>query len=253
MFTVQHRDHVRNRVLEMARADPRVTGGALTGSTAFGAGDEWSDVDVAFGITDDSMPEVVLNEWMRALDQEFGVLDHFDLQAGPSIYRVFLLHSGLEVDVAVTPAKDFGARGSQFRLLFGSAQQLESSPPPNGRYLIGLGWHHVFHARVCIERHKPWQAEYWISELRNHTLALACLRMGENAIYARGVDHLPAAVTDPLANALVRSLDETELRRALTAATQCFISEVEAWDSALCARLRPLLQEYGASQAGASR
>jgi hypothetical protein len=57
--------------------------------------------------------------------------------------------------------------------------------------------------------------------------------------------------TDPLAETLVRSLDELELRRALTAATGCLISELDAWDPSLCARLSPLLHEFGAPQAEA--
>ncbi len=40
MFTAEFRDYVWQRVVEMARADVRVTGGALTGSTALGAGDK---------------------------------------------------------------------------------------------------------------------------------------------------------------------------------------------------------------------
>jgi hypothetical protein len=39
MYTAEHRDHVRHRILELARADPRVTAGALTGSMAFGSGE----------------------------------------------------------------------------------------------------------------------------------------------------------------------------------------------------------------------
>ena len=252
MFTGEQRDHVRNRVLELARADPRVTAGALTGSTAFGAGDAWSDIDVAFGIADGIAPETVLDDWMQVLDREFSVLDHFDLRSGSSIYRVFLLPSGLEVDVAVTPAEEFGARGPHFRALFGTTHQLEATPQPSARYLIGLCWHHVLHARSCIERNKPWQAEYWISGIRDSALALACIRLGENAVYGRGVDRLPAAVTDPLADALVRSLDESELRRALAVATMCLIGELEEWDPMLCARLKPLLQEFGAPQTEAS-
>jgi predicted nucleotidyltransferase len=54
MFTAEHRDHVRARVLDLARTDPRVTAGALTGSTAVGAEDAWSDIDVAFEIADGS-------------------------------------------------------------------------------------------------------------------------------------------------------------------------------------------------------
>jgi hypothetical protein len=41
MFTAEQRDHVRQRILEVAQADPRVTAAALTGSMAFGGGDRW--------------------------------------------------------------------------------------------------------------------------------------------------------------------------------------------------------------------
>lgn len=252
MFTAGYRNQVRHRVVEMARNDPRVTAGALTGSTAFDSGDDWSDIDVAFGIIEGIPIEDILRDWTQALEQELGVVDYFDLPSGSSIYRVFLLPNGLEIDVAVTPASDFRARGPNFHEIFGPTQQRQDNPPPDAFHLIGLGWHHVLHARSCIERHKPWQAEYWISALRDHTLALACLRYGENAFYGRGIDRLPAAVTSPLADALVRSFDEQELRRALAVATGHFISEVEAWDTNLCARLRPLLEEFGVSQADVS-
>lgn len=248
MFTAKQRDHVRNYVLEMAQTDPRVTGGALIGSTAAGAEDNWSDIDVTFGIATGNAIETVIDDWTQVLEREFGVLNHFDLRSGSSIYRVFLLPDGLEIDVSVTPEGDFGARGPHFQTLFGSAQQLKATPPPDTRHIIGLSWHHVFHARSCIERNQPWQAEYWISEVRNHMLALSCLRLGESAAYARGVDKLPAAVTNPFADTLVRSLDEPELRRALAAATICLIAEIERWDATLCARLKPLLQEFGAPQ-----
>lgn len=244
MFTVKYRDQVRQHVLEMARSDPRVTAGALTGSMAFSEGDEWSDIDVAFGIADGISLDDVLHDWTQVLEKELGVVDHFDLPSGSSIYRVFLLPSGLEIDVAVTPTREFGARGPNFRLLFGTSRQLQETSQPGAFYLIGLAWHHVLHARSCIERHKPWQAEYWISGIRDHILALMCLRLGENAVYGRGVDRLPVAMTNPLADALVRSLDELELRRALAVATRCLIDEVERWDDALCARLKPVLQEF---------
>jgi len=86
-----------------------------------------------------------------------------------------------------------------------------------------------------------------------HTLALACLRLGEDAREGRGADRLPSTVTDPLADTLVRSLGEPELRRALAAATRGLLGELEAWDPSLCARLSPLLHEFGAPQAQASR
>jgi hypothetical protein len=251
MFTAEQRDHVRQRILEVAQADPRVIAGALTGSMAFGGGDRWSDIDVAFGIVEGSTPEAVLDDWTAVFAREWRVLDHFDLPFGSSVYRVFLLPSGLEVDVAVTPAADFGARGPQFQVLFGPTRHVPATPQPSASSLIGLSWHHVLHAHASIERHRLWQAEYWIGAIREHVLALACLRLGENARERRGVDRLPSTVTDPLAETFVRSLDEPELRRALAVATRCLIGELEAWDPTLCARLSPLLHEFGAPQAQA--
>jgi hypothetical protein len=202
---------------------------------------------VAFGVIDSVTPEAVLDDWTQVLTRDLGALHHWDLGAGSWVYRVFLLPSGLEIDIGVAPEKDFGARGPRFRALFGNPRQLEPPPPPDAGHFVGLGWHHVLHAQSCIERGKPWQAEYWISAVRDYTLTLASLRLGEEASYARGADRLPDAVTGPLEEALVRSLDGAELRRALGVATACFTGEVEAVDAELCARLRPVLEEFGES------
>jgi hypothetical protein len=242
MFTPQYRDQVREFILELARNDPRVRAGALTGSTAIGAGDAWSDVDVAFGIADGIEPQTVLEDWTPLLDQHWGVLHHFDMRSGS---RMFLLRSGLEVDVVVAPTQEFGARGPKFRPLFGTAEPRESAPPPNAQYLIGLAWLYVLHARAFIERRRPWQAEFFLRGIRDQTLSLVCLRLGEDALYPVSVDRLPASVTDPLAQALVRSMDDSELRRALSVATTYLLAELEAWDTVLCARLKPVLHEFG--------
>jgi hypothetical protein len=247
VFAIEQREQVHDRILAIARADSRVTAGALIGSMAAGVQDEWSDIDLTFAIVDDASPDDVLGDWTAILDREFGVLDHFDLRAGASVYRVFLLPSGLEADVSVTPQRDFALRGARVHVLFGAPRKEPAAPPPDARYLIGLGWHHLIHARASIERGKFWRAEYWISGARDHTLTLACLRLGEDAVHARGVDRLPAAVTDPLRDALVRSLDASELRRALAAVTAAFLGEVEAHDPALAARLGPLLLELGSA------
>src|SRR5260370_16726609 len=107
MFTAEQREQVRQRILEVAKTDPRIIAGALTGSMALGGGDRWSDIDVAFGIAEGIMPEAVLDDWMAVLAREWGILDYFDLPFGSSVYRVFLLPTGLEVAVAATPAEDF--------------------------------------------------------------------------------------------------------------------------------------------------
>jgi hypothetical protein len=56
------------------------------------------------------------------------VLHHWDLRSGPTVYRFFLLPGGLELDVAVTPAAEFGAHGPNFGLLFGESVSARRQP-----------------------------------------------------------------------------------------------------------------------------
>ncbi len=116
MFTVQDRDRVRDRVLEMAAADPRVVAGAVVGGLADGGGDRWSDLDLTFAVADSAPVSEVLADWTREFKADFGAAHLFDLPAGASIYRVFLVPDCLQVDLSFTPASAFGARGPQIQL-----------------------------------------------------------------------------------------------------------------------------------------
>jgi hypothetical protein len=110
-------------------------------------------------------------------------------------------------------------------------------------HLIGLAWHHVLHARIAMERGTRWQAEYWISGVRDQILALACLRLGYTAAYAKGADRLPSDISRPIQEALVRSLEADELTRALQAATRALIEELRKTNSAVGESLeQPLLE-----------
>jgi hypothetical protein len=241
MFTPDERDGVRRRLLELAEADPGVPGAAITGSSAVGREDDWSDIDLAFAI--DGQLSEALERWTERLYGDFGALHHWDLPWGSSVYRVFLLPDCLEVDIAFTPAADFGPRGPNWRTAFGETIEVAPNVPPDPDNLAGLAWHHVRHARMCIERGKPWQAVYLIGGVRDHVLALACLRLGQQATFAKGADLLPPEITEPVEATLVRSLDERELRRALGAAGTALVTELELMDPALAARLRPTLAE----------
>jgi len=202
-----------------------------------GTEDRWSDIDLSFGVIDDFEPEAVLADWTEALGGELGILHHWDLRSGSTIYRVFLLPSGLELDVAVTPAAQFGARGPKFKLLFGQSVERAAAAPPAIGELIGMGWLSALDGRKAIERGKPWAAEFWVGSVRDQALALACLRLGEPTAYARGIDRLPREVVAPYQEALVRSLDPGELRRALAVASELFIAEVGELDPELARRL----------------
>jgi hypothetical protein len=109
--------------------------------------------------------------------------------------------------------------------------------------LIGWGWVYALSARNAIERGRLWQAENYVSAVRDHALGLACVRHGEPHGYGRGFDNLPAEVLAGYESALVRSADADELRRALAAATERFLDEIAEVESELAERLRPPLNE----------
>lgn len=247
MFTPARRDDVRRRLLELARQDPQIPAAANTGSYAVDGGDAFSDIDLAFAITGDLA--AALGRWTELLRRDFGAVQHWDLPVDPSVYRVFLLADGLEVDIAFTPAADFGPRGPKWRLAFGAPEVTGHRPNPGGsdadrqRELVGLAWHHVLHARACIGRGRYWQAEWLIAGIREKVLALGCLRLGYSSSFARGVDQLPAALSDPLRASLVRTLAPVELRRALAVTVSALLAELGRTDPELASSLGPILSE----------
>lgn len=243
MYTPDERERLREGLLAAARADERITGAAITGSAVAGAVDRWSDIDLAFGIADPALLQETLSSWTDVMYQEHGAMHHVDVLFGSWVYRVFLLQSTLQVDLAFAPAAEFGALSPTFRLQFGESVERPHTPPPTAASVIGIGWLHALHARSCIERGKPWRAEYMISAVRDHALALASLRHGLPAAQGRGMDQLPASVSAPLEAALVRSLETDELRRAFRAATKDLLVEIRHHDPALAERLEAPLNE----------
>jgi hypothetical protein len=227
VFSVEDRDRVRDHVLRLAEADGRVVAAAVVGGLAEGAGDRWSDLDLTFAV-DDAVPlDDVIEDWTRDAAAELDAVHLFDLPAGAAIYRVFLLPGCLQVDLSFAPASAFGARGPRFRLLFGTAVELPQATPASATELFGLGVHHALRARFSIERGRPWQAEYWISGVRDQAFALACRRRGLEVSYGRRFDELPAAVLEPFEDALVRSLEPEELSRAIRSAIAVLQQESE--------------------------
>jgi hypothetical protein len=225
VFTTEDRDRVRDRILDMASSDPRVVAGAAVGSLAHREGDRWSDLDLMFAVADDVPVVEVLDAWSQSIIGEFGAVHLFDLPSEAIIYRVFLLPDSLELDLSFVPASEFGAGGPRFRLLFGEAAEKPFRSPPPAEELFGYAVHHALHARVCIERGRYRQAEYWISAVRDHALALACRSRGLDGAYGRDFDKLPAEVLDPVNDALVRALEWDELHRALGSAVAALLRE----------------------------
>jgi hypothetical protein len=224
-FSPEARNLARDRVLELANTDERVVAGAVVGSLALGEGDRWSDLDLTFAVRDGQSVEDVLDDWTRTLADELEAVHLFDVWGGGALYRVFLLPGCLQLDVSVAPESSFGARTPRFRLLFGAAAELPQASPPPAAELFGYAVHHALRARFAIERGQHWLAEYWVGQVRDYALALACLRRGLPTSHGRGFDELPADVLAAFAGALPRSLDRDELLRALAVAVEGLIQE----------------------------
>jgi hypothetical protein len=233
-------------LVEKARGDERVVAAAAVGSSAVG-GDRWSDLDLTFGVRDGVAVQGVLADWTRTMVEEFAAVELFDLPFMTTIYRVFLVPGALQVDLSFTPAAEFGARGARFQVLFGEAVELPFTPAAPAAYQFGLGVHHVVRGLVCIERGRLWQAEYWISAIRDQALTLACYRLGLETSYGRGFDSLPVEVTEALMGSLMSELSVDGLRRALAVATAGLLREAGDGVEAV-GRVRALLADVVGSQ-----
>lgn len=227
MFTVQQRDALRDRLLRLAEEDERIVAGAAVGSLALGGGDRFSDLDLTFGIADHVPVANVLADWTRTLSDDLGAVHLTDLERGPAIYRVFLLPDALQFDLSLTPAAQFRPAGPRFRLLFGEIAPGESvaPAPPDAGDLFGWGVIYALHARACIERVRVWQAEHYIGAVRDHALALACLREGVAAVQARGYDDMSAETRARFGKTHIGTVEPEVLRVALAASVRALLHE----------------------------
>lgn len=250
MFTVEQRDALREHLLQLAEHDERVVAGAVVGSLALGDGDRFSDLDLTFAVAEGVAVADVLDDWTRKLAAELDAVQLTDLERAPTIYRVFLLPDALQFDLSLTPAADFRPAGPRFRLLFGeTVADAGTAPRPSSAH-DGFGWGVIYalHARACIERHRLWQAEHYVGAVRDHALALACLREGVTAVQARGYDDLSATTLAHFEGTHVATLDGTALRAALAASVRALMHEGAAAGLPHLETVAERLAELGAEQ-----
>lgn len=224
-------------MLQLADEDERVVAGAAVGSLADGTGDQFSDLDLTFGIADDVPVADVLADWTRTLTEELDAVQLADLQAGPTTYRVFLFPDALQFDLSMTPATEFRPEGPRFQLLFGETVVDEPEAPrrsPGGLFIptpavagdiFGWGVIYALHARACIERGRVWQAEHYVDAVRDHALSLACLNRGLPAVQARGYDQLPPETLAGFGGTHVGSIEPDAIRSALAGSVLALINE----------------------------
>lgn len=107
IFTPSDRAANLTHVVRLGEADRRLEAAVLTGSLGGDGGDRWSDIDLAFVVTDDESSELVAAGWVERFYREFPVAHHYETPFGTTLVRGFLLDNGLEVDIAFTPSSDF--------------------------------------------------------------------------------------------------------------------------------------------------
>jgi predicted nucleotidyltransferase len=88
MFTPEDRTRLRDALIAAARADPRITGAALTGSAAAGAEDRWSGIDLALSVAGAADHGRVVADWTEHMYREGGAVHHVDVHLGDTLFRV---------------------------------------------------------------------------------------------------------------------------------------------------------------------
>src|SRR5581483_3867622 len=117
MFTPEYRAQLRTEVLEYAANDKRLAAGAITGSAAVDREDQWSDIDLAFGITDPLRIAAVVSDFTGLMYERYAALHHHDVRAGAWLYRVFFLPGTLQIDLAFVAQSEFRPLGPTFKLV----------------------------------------------------------------------------------------------------------------------------------------
>jgi hypothetical protein len=70
-----------------------------------------------------------------------------------------------------------------------------------------------------------WQAEHYVGAVRDHALALACMREGVTVAQARGYDDLSANTLKRFASSHVGGTERSSLRSALAASVSALLDE----------------------------
>jgi hypothetical protein len=237
VFTEQEREELRAQLVSIATKDDHIIGAAHIGSAAAGRLDRWSDIDLALCLAPNANLDEVAADWTNKLYRECDAAAHHDVRYGSTLFRVFLLKNTLQIDLSFWPADAFAAIGPDFKLIFGKANDSRSVPASPAGELIGMAWLCALHVRSSIARGRLWQAEYMLSAMRDHVLALACIQRHLIAHQGRGLHDLPLEFMDAAAECLVRSLEPEELRRACRSTMRLLFSQIKTSDAELAERL----------------
>jgi hypothetical protein len=237
VYSSQNREEIRGELVAAAKADSRISAAAHLGSAAVGLEDCWSDIDLALCLVPDADLNQVLGDWTKRLYRDYAAVANLDVRRGDVLYRVFLLHNTLQVDLSFWPAGELRAIGPKFSLIFGAAGESIPEAVSDSNDLMGMAWLYALHVRSSVARSRPLQAEHMLSGMRENVLALMCKRYGVASVQGRGLDDLPEQQRARAAECLARSLQPIELRRAFRASVDILLEEIRCVDIDLATKL----------------
>lgn len=162
MFTKAYRELIRNSIIQKAIDDQQIVSAAVIGSYARNEVDEYSDIDLTFGINEILSLDQMLERYRKFVLEEFSGEYLFTLEQDHTKYIVFLLPGCLQVDLSFTKQQEFGPKAYPFNLLFGEHNG-EKKPSPHLpiKEKFGLTAHHILRTKVCLERNKINKAIEW--------------------------------------------------------------------------------------------
>lgn len=183
MFTERYRDKIRAAIIACVENDDDIVSAAVIGSYARKEVDEYSDIDLTFGLHESVDVDQVLHRYRQHMQEAHEGAFLFELKQGHTVYLVFLLPGCLQVDLSFAPQSAFGPKQYPFELLFGyDTGEKQITPPEPVREKFGLMIHHILRAKICKERNKIEEANDWLTKARKYFWKL-------NANRASAEDH----------------------------------------------------------------
>lgn len=227
MYTKAYRNKVQNLIISFAEADERITDCAIVGSESIGENDQWSDIDLTFGVDNEVEIPNILSDWNRLMSKHFGANALFDLGYKESIYRVYLLPNVLQVDLSFTPTKHFGALTKKFKLVFGKEKKRRFTALPQPKTIYGYAVLYALKTRCSLERGKPWQAHHYLEKFKDYILMLKCLSDNLIPFEGRGYDKLSNSFLKKIQSSLITSPSHQEIKKSLQILIAILISEFD--------------------------
>lgn len=240
-----HKHSVVDRIVRLARIDPRLCGCMLLGTAAQEQPDDCGHVELCMLVYNDYSVADVFTDWRRRL---CAILPAHSVECtadADSHYLLSLLLSGLtEVRVRFICGSDLQATGATWHVLFDRVGDLDwrmkvlwvkktaaRRVVPELEERVASIRHRVFLAQAALETGRLWQSLVDIEDIRKRIIDLHALRTGEDVLENRAVDAMEPAFLENLEATICAALTRSDVARALQAAIECFLGEVRAADS----------------------